>query len=387
MEWNNGSTWGVHFNISTAPGSGPYGTGPGCLFANLVDTSGGFHWFSSAAGIVQSNVFQHVALTYDRTSGLATIYLNGAVVAQQNLGTNFIPQTSYDLYLGRRIINPSQASQWAGLDEISLYNRALSSNEVAAVYLAGSGGKCFMPTAPVITVQPTNQTVIVGQTASFSVTATGTPPLSYRWSFDSANIAGATNATLVLPDVQLTNAGVYAVIVSNLVSSAPSSNATLTVLAPSAIVTQPTNQTVYVGGTASFIVIATGTPPLSYQWNFNQTNIANATNSMLVLTNVQPGQAGNYAVQVTNVVNSILSSNAVLTVYPWPVLGATQSGGFVLMFWPVTNSGFVLESTPGLSPPTWLVVSNPPIQIGNEYLQSIQITGTNQFYRLRFNGQ
>ena len=50
---------------------------------------------------------------------------------------------------------------------MSLYNRALSSNEIEAIYLAGSGGKCFTPTGPTITSQPTNQTVIVGQTAAF----------------------------------------------------------------------------------------------------------------------------------------------------------------------------------------------------------------------------
>ena len=109
-----------------------------------------------------------------------------------------------------------------------------------------------------------------GQTATFSVTATGTAPLSYQWSFDTTNIVGATNATLVLPGVQLTNAGIYAVVVSNPAGSALSSNATLTVLAPPAIISQPTNQMVYIGSTASFGVTASGTPPLSYQWSLNQ---------------------------------------------------------------------------------------------------------------------
>ena len=83
---------------------------------------------------------------------------------------------------------------------------------------------------------------------------------------------------------------------------------------PPSIATQPTNQTVTVGGTATFSVTASGTPPLSYQWNFNGTNIGGATNTTLTLTNVQASQAGNYAVLVTNLFGSILSSNAVLTV-------------------------------------------------------------------------
>ena len=249
------------------------------------------------------------------------------------------------------------------MDEMSLYNRALSSNEIAAIYLAGSAGKCFTPTAPTITSQPTNQTVVVGQTASFSVATSGTPPLSYQWSFDTTNIVGATNATLVLPGVQLTNAGIYAVVVSNPAGSVLSPNATLTVLAPAAIITQPTNQVVYIGGTANFGVTAAGTSPLSYQWNFYQTNIVSATNATLVLTNVQPNQAGAYAVLVANPVDSILSSNAVLIVNPPPVLGVTQSGGFILMFWPLGAPVFIVETTPSLSAANWTPVTNPRFKL------------------------
>ena len=371
---------GVLFWISVSG----YGGGPGCLFANLVDTSGGSHIISSPPGIAQANVFQHVALTYDKTTGSAVLYYNGAAVATANLGSLTL-QTTTDLALGRRI---SDGEFYSGLlDEISLYNRALSSNEIAAIYLAGSAGKCFTPDPPVITTQPTNQTVVVGQTATFSVSASGTPPLSYQWTFDTTNIADATNTLLILPNVQPDQVGTYAVVVSNLANAVLSSNATLTVLIPAAIITQPTNQTVYVGSTASFSITASGTLPLSYKWNFNQTNLlAGKTNLSLVLTNVQLNQAGSYAVMVSNLVNSVPSSNAVLTVNSPPALGTAQSGGFLLMFWPANAPGFVLESTFSLALADWVPVSNPPIQIGSEYLESIQMTGTNQFYRLRFTG-
>ena len=75
------------------------------------------------------------------------------------------------------------------VDEVSLYNRALSATEIQAIYAAGSAGKCPpSPMPPSITMQPTNQTVYVGGTATFSVTAAGTPPLSYQWNFDGTNI-------------------------------------------------------------------------------------------------------------------------------------------------------------------------------------------------------
>src|SRR4029079_2164505 len=61
-----------------------------------------------------------------------------------------------------------------------------------------------------------------------------------------------------------------------------------------------------------------GTPPLSYQWLYNGTNLAGATSAALTLTNVQFANAGNYSVRVTNAAGSALSSNAVLAVTPLP---------------------------------------------------------------------
>ena len=133
-----------------------------------------------------------------------------------------------DVAIGARGDNLA-GSFLGSIDELSVYNRALSQSEIQAIYNAGSTGKCSTPVAPVITSQPTNETVVVGQSASFSVLAAGTSPFSYQWSFDTTNIAGATNATLTLTGVQFTNAGIYAVLVSNAVSSIQSSNAVLTV--------------------------------------------------------------------------------------------------------------------------------------------------------------
>ncbi|MBI3850912.1 MAG: tandem-95 repeat protein [Verrucomicrobia bacterium] len=148
VEWNsvtggNPYPYGVHFWISVPVG---YGAGPGCLYANLVDTAGNFHWLTSAGGLINTNSFQHVAVTYDESSGLAVLLLNGAVVAQQNLGS-FTPQTSYNLYLGARPGGTAAAYRWAGLmDEVSLYSRALNQTEIQSIYNARSAGKC--PPAP-----------------------------------------------------------------------------------------------------------------------------------------------------------------------------------------------------------------------------------------------
>ena len=207
LEWTTGGNIGVHFWIS-ADNYG--GLKVGSLYANLVDTGGGYHSFSSGAGLLFTNQFQHVALTYDKSSGTGRLYLNGLVVTQQNLGV-FTPETSLNLNLGTR---PGTTYFWSGLlDEISLYSRALSSNEIAGIYNSGSGGKCPVP--PIILSQPTNQTVSVGGTATFSVSANGIPPFFYQWNFNGTNIVGATNTSLTLTNVQLNQAGYYAVLVAN----------------------------------------------------------------------------------------------------------------------------------------------------------------------------
>src|SRR6185436_13519829 len=88
------------------------------------------------------------------------------------------------------------------------------------------------PVAPTIATQPSNQEATVGGSATFSVVANGTAPLAYQWRRNGANIAGANSASLMLNNVQLTDAGQYSVRVSNVAGEATSSAATLTVHAP-----------------------------------------------------------------------------------------------------------------------------------------------------------
>ena len=223
VEWNSGSAVGPHLWISVAA---PTGFGPGSLFANLADTGGTSHIFGSAPGLVNANTLQHVALTYDKSSGIGVLFYNGIVVATQNLGT-FTPQTSFNFYIGRRVSPANQVTPFNGLiDEVSLYNRALSASEIAAIYTAGSAGKCWVP---FITSQPQSQLGFWGQSASFSVGALP-PPLNYQWQSNGVAITGATNQTLTLTNLQNSFAAGYTVIVSNSygsVTSAPPANLTI----------------------------------------------------------------------------------------------------------------------------------------------------------------
>ncbi len=84
-------------------------------------------------------------------------------------------------------------------------------------------------TPPAITDQPLSATKIIGESVTFSVTASGTAPLSYQWRKDGASISGATSSIYTIPSVVLSDAGSYDVVVSNAYGSVNSNTATLTV--------------------------------------------------------------------------------------------------------------------------------------------------------------
>ncbi|MBC7893689.1 MAG: PQQ-dependent sugar dehydrogenase [Sphingobacteriaceae bacterium] len=131
--------------------------------------------------------------------------------------------------------------------------------------------------APVITTQPANLSVSVGQAATFSVTATGTAPLSYQWYKNNAMLSGATNTSYTIASAVTGDAGTYKVVVSNSAGSTTSNNATLTVTAanqpPTATINSPSVGTTYAGGnTISFSGQGTdpeqgNLPASAYTWS------------------------------------------------------------------------------------------------------------------------
>ncbi|TLZ33144.1 MAG: hypothetical protein E6K32_18385, partial [Gammaproteobacteria bacterium] len=175
------------------------------------------------------------------------------------------------------------------------------------------------PVAPAITTQPASQMVVAGQTATFTVTATGTAPVSFQWQSNGTAIGGATADSYTTPATTAADDGEqFTVVVSNAAGSVTSSAAALTVnaapVAPT-ITTQPASQTVSTGQTATFTVTATGTAPLSYQWQKNGTAISAATVASYTTSATTAADSGDqFTVVVSNAVGSVTSSAAVLTV-------------------------------------------------------------------------
>jgi hypothetical protein len=172
------------------------------------------------------------------------------------------------------------------------------------------------PVAPSIATQPTSKTVTAGQPATFSVTATGTAPLAYQWRRNGGDINGANSASYTIPATTASDNGAqFAVTVSNSVSSATSSAATLTVGVPPTISTQPASQTVTVGQAAKFSVTAAGPGTLTYQWNKNGGAIggANAT-SYTTPPAIASDNGASFTVTVTGASGNVTSNAATLTV-------------------------------------------------------------------------
>ena len=173
-------------------------------------------------------------------------------------------------------------------------------------------------------VQPTSVTVTAGQSATFSVSASGTAPISYQWRRNTANINGATAASYTIPATTTADSGSkFDVVVKNSAGSITSSQATLTVnaatVAPT-ITTQPLNQSVTAGQTATFSVVVSGTAPLSYQWRKKTANINGATaSSYTTPATTSADNSAKFDVVVSNSAGSITSAQATLTVNSAPV--------------------------------------------------------------------
>lgn len=216
---------------------------------------------------------------------------------------------------------------------------------------------------PQITQQPQPASVVEPAAATFSVTALGTPPFTFRWERSDDNgatfvDAGGTDPTFTTGPTSVANdnGDLYRVIVSNLEGSTTSQAALLTVtasvVAPQ-ITQHPQDVVVEVGGAATFTVVATGTSP-QYQWQRSDdggmafVDIPGATNASYTLANAQASDDGaQFRARVSNGAGSVFSNAARLTVGttpPPPVSGALIAAG----------NGFSLaRNTSGLSVWSW----------------------------------
>ncbi|HEY3761924.1 MAG TPA: LamG-like jellyroll fold domain-containing protein [Verrucomicrobiae bacterium] len=373
-----------------------YSPGGYCFFVNsigqlVLSQLGDYNWVGGQ--YINDTSWHHVAVTV--TNGTVIFYLDGVASAPSTYDVTYTFTGGPGI--GYRPDNDDN-SFYGSIDELSVYNRALASNEIAAIYLAGSGGKCHVPMPPTITQQPRNEIVSLGQTAHFTVAATSIFPLKYQWTFRATNIAGATNSSLTLTNVKFANDGLYAAVVSTPYASTDSSHALLSVrdvlgyfrwtpISSPRFVHTPFRVTIRAMGTTNELFT-----------NFNGTVSIISANGIAIKpslpANFEQGvwtgsliisqPANNLVLLATNAAGPVGLANTI-AVFNQPSLRYNFSGNLMQIHWPVMPTNFMLEASPDLI--NWTPVGIPPLQIGDENIESIPITtGTNLYYRLGLGG-
>ncbi len=293
-------------------------------FSFAIASAGGLQVHALSSTIPQVGTWYHLVGTYDGAT--VRLYVNGVLEGTAYAG--------FPLDYGTRPVFFGRTGEFwvanfgGSMDEVSLYNRALTADEIQGLYNAGSAGKCPPLVAPFILVQPQGLSVNAGDKATFSVLAEGSPPLYYQWFFNSNVLTDATSPTLTLTNTRPDQGGSYSVVVSNAVGVAVSSNAVLRVnqipvADASATVTRvfvcnctDTNTAVVLNGTRSYDLDG---DPLQYFWFAEGVNTPLATGAVAVVM-LPPGT---YPIEL--VVSDGLAADTNVVVVK--VLTATQAVG------------------------------------------------------------
>ena len=257
----------------------------------------------------------------------------GTLTYQWRRNTTALPgQTGQALTVAAAEVNPADSYD------------VVVSNEAGSITSSAVAITLNVPAA--ITTQPVAVSVAPGAQAVFTVAVTGTPAPTLQWYRGTVLLTGQTGTTLTVNNVQLANVGDYSVVVANACQTETSAAVALTVNGPVEITQAPQSQTVRVGETATFRVVAAGTPPLSYQWRRNGTPIPSATTETLTLASVPITEdQTTYDVVVSNLGGAAPASPspaARLTVVQPPVITRAPQSVTVL---PGTTVTFSVEAT------------------------------------------
>lgn len=186
--------------------------------------------------------------------------------------------------------------------------------------------------APVITRDLANVTVARNAKRTLSITAVGAPPLKYEWRKDGVKVPGSGPSLVVTASAEAD----YQVLVTNAFDTATSAVAHVFVHEVPKVVTKPLAQTRALGGTATFTVVASGTPVLTYQWKKNNVALPGQTTDTLALTNLTATDAASYSVTISNAVGSVTSTPVKLTLQTKPSIVTEPLAQAVDAFYPAT---------------------------------------------------
>ena len=347
-----------------------------------VEVAGGFRSVESTNAAV-SNQWQHVALTFDGTR--LALYLNGRQETSLTV-TGALASGTQPFRIGGGAPGADGAMSFAGLiDEPAVFNRALTSNEVAAIYSSGALGICRPTQPPIIVTHPQSRTNAPGSVATFSAIVGGSAPLVFQWQFngvalsDGGRISGSRSNVLTVTSVQAADAGAYSLIVSNTAGAVTSQPAQLIFDAnPPAIA-----QLAVAANLTTAVVTwqtdepATGTieygPTTSYGFTNRYTGGLRTQHS-ITLSSLNPGTTYQFRVRTSDFAgNETISANGTFATTPAPDLvpqllvspGSAQVGQLISLVYAITNIG------PGAASNGWynaLVTANDANGAGQQLL-------------------
>lgn len=284
----------------------------------FIDLAAGKVRFCIAGGTMvstttlQTSQWYHIACVYNGSD--IAIYINGVLNGSVPNTATPVPNTN-NLYIGAAMNFFGNTSLNGRMDEIRLYNRPLSAQEVA-----------ILGNVPVIVSNPQPVSTCAGQTSQLSITA-DSKATRFEWFKDNVLIPNSNNDTLIIPNTSTANAGNYHCVAYNSsCNGIESAKAALTVTPNSTAITlQPQNVDVCVGQSAVFTIAASGNVT-GYQWQRNGTNITNATSTTYttVATLADSGAVITCIVSGGNC-GAITSTSAVLKVNAAPVAAITPA--------------------------------------------------------------
>ena len=231
--------------------------------------------------------WHHLVGVLDQLNSNATFYVDGiAVASQPSPFTNGVLSTAVPVSIGARLTSGSSAygQQFLGdINDVAIYNYALSSNQVVTHYLAAG-------IVPRFTLRPPSATTTnEGTTLTIPAQAIGSLPLNSQW-YDITSgspgtaIPGQTNPTLVIPDISAATYSnhTFALTVTNIYGQVTSAGVLVSVVAgvpKSVTVTPATPPTMYAGLTVVFTAMAQGAQPFYYQWSVDGSPVGVTTST------------------------------------------------------------------------------------------------------------
>lgn len=287
------------------------------------DAAGGVSieaWVDAAGGNLvvpypwADDTWGFIALTADGTT--ARLFLDGAEAATLSANVTSYGTNGFKFNIGGGgIFNGSGDYYNGNIDEVAMYDKALTAGRVLSLYMTATGSVA----APFMVSDPPTLTPAgtIYATTPFSLTAevAGALPLFYQWRTNGVAIPGATATTYSKSSASTSDSASYDLVVTNAFGAVTSSVVTVTIdpAIPPSVDSQPVSRLIYPGGNARFTVAASGTLPITYQWKHAGTNLPGATNATLVVPDCGAEQTGSYQVGVTNVAGGVLSSSVTLS--------------------------------------------------------------------------